>query len=468
MAIPVIMPRQGQSVESCVITAWRAHVGDAVKAGDVLFAYETDKAAFEENAPGDGTLLAVFFEEGDDVPVLTNVCALGSPGESFAEYAPQGDAPAAIAAEAASAPVPTATAPAVAAVAATEPVPVADVKLSPRARALADRSGADLSMIVPSGPDGRAIERDVQALLDRGAMATYAARAGYMGGVEGTGIGGRVTLADVQAATALASASIPAPVSTLAPTPAAAKAEQPSAPAVDTDEYREEPLSNMRKVIAKAMTASLFTMAQLTHHLSFDCTEILALRKHYKEKGERAGMDRVTLNDILLYAVARTLKNPAHAALNAHLVDDKLRYFHAVNLGMAVDTERGLMVPTIFGADKLSLKQISDEAKRLAAECQGGSISPDFLRGASFTVSNLGALGIELFTPVINPPQTGILGVNAITTGVRDENGQVAPYPKMGLSLTYDHRALDGSPASRFLKDLKENLENFTVLLARG
>ena len=171
-----------------------------------------------------------------------------------------------------------------------------------------------------------------------------------------------------------------------------------------------------------------------------------------------------------MYAVARTLANPEHKALNANLIDDgkTMKYFRGVNLGMACDTDRGLMVPVIFGADRMSLKQLSDTAKKLVKDCKEGKVNPDYLKGGSFTVSNLGSLGIESFTPVINPPQTGILGVNTITNGVRVENGEIKVYPKMNLSLSYDHRALDGTPASKFLVDLKNNLEAFTLMLARG
>jgi pyruvate dehydrogenase E2 component (dihydrolipoamide acetyltransferase) len=226
----------------------------------------------------------------------------------------------------------------------------------------------------------------------------------------------------------------------------------------------------MRKVIAKTMMVSLSSMAQLTHTIGFDATEILALRKSFKENGEGMGMNKITLNDIIMFAVARTLKNVEHKALNAHLIDDgkTMKYFRGVNLGMAVDTDRGLMVPTIFNADKMTLKQLSDTAKKLAKECKEGKISPDYLTGASFTVSNIGSLGIESFTPVINPPQTGILGVCAMKDAFRMVNGQIEVYPSMNLSLSYDHRALDGTPASKFLRDLKNNLENFTLILARG
>jgi len=215
---------------------------------------------------------------------------------------------------------------------------------------------------------------------------------------------------------------------------------------------------------------SLSSMAQLTHNISYDATEIQALRKNFKENGEALGMSKITLNDLVMYAVARTLAMPQHRVLNANLVDDgkTMKYFRGVHLGMACDTERGLMVPTIFNADKMSLKQLSDTAKKLAAECREGKINPDYLRGGSFTVSNVGSMGIESFTPVINPPQIGILGVCTITTRIKMVNGEIKPYPAMGLSLTYDHRALDGTPASKFLVDLVYNLEHFTLLLAKG
>jgi len=192
---------------------------------------------------------------------------------------------------------------------------------------------------------------------------------------------------------------------------------------------------------------------------------ILEYRKQLKaSEGECSG---ITLGDIVLYAVSRTLKN--HPDLNANMLDDSsIRLFTHVNLGVAVDTPRGLMVPTIFHADEMSLLEISKAVKELAAQCREGNISPDKLTGGSFTVSNLGNLGVESFTPVINPPQTGILGVCGTVDRVRRaKDGSVEIYPAMGLSLTYDHRAVDGTPAARFQKELCQNLENFTVLLAK-
>ena len=458
MAVAVIMPRQGNTVESCIITKWNKQKGDAVAVGDILFSYETDKAAFDEEAKDAGTLLEVFFEEGDDVPCLTNVCVIGAPGESVDAFRPEGeDAPAPAAEEEAPAAAEEAPVQAVA----EAPVAVSgDLKISPRARALAEARGADLSYVQPTGPDGRVIARDVQALIDAGRLVSKAAAASYAGGIEGTGIGGKVTLADLNRPAETPAAAAAAPV-------AAAPAVELGAP---VDDSYDEPMTNMRKVIAKTMMTSLSSMAQLTHNISFDCTEIQALRKNFKENGEALGMNKITLNDLVMYAVARTLAMPQHRVLNANLVDDgkTMKYFRGVHLGMACDTERGLMVPTIFNADKMSLKQLSDTAKKLAAECREGKINPDYLRGASFTVSNVGSMGIESFTPVINPPQIGILGVCTITTRIRMVNGEIKHYPAMGLSLTYDHRALDGTPASKFLVDLVYNLEHFTLLLAKG
>ena len=458
MAVAVIMPRQGNTVESCIITKWNKKKGDTVAAGEILFSYETDKAAFDEEAKDSGTLLEVFFEEGDDVPCLLNVCVIGNPGESVDEFRPEGagaaeEAPAAEAAPA------EAAAEAAPAEELAEPVVISgDMKISPRAKALAEKSGADLSFVKPTGPEGRVIERDVQALIDAGKLVSKAAAGSYAGGINGTGIGGKVTLADLEAK----------------PAEAAAPAAAVAAPVVElgkpVDDSYTEPMTNMRKVIARTMMTSLSSMAQLTHTIGFDATEILALRKGFKENGEAMGMNKITLNDIIMYAVSRTLKNIEHKALNAHLIDDgkTMKYFQGVHLGFACDTDRGLMVPTIFNADKMTLKEISDAVKKLAKECKEGKIKPDYLKGASFTVSNLGSMGIESFTPVINPPQTGILGVCAMKDAFKMENGEIKVYPSMGLSLTYDHRALDGTPASRFLVDLKKNLENYNLLLAKG
>lgn len=445
MATPVIMPRQGQSVESCIITSWSKKVGDQVKVGDILFSYETDKSTFDEAAAVEGTLLAILKEEGEDVPCLENVCVIGAPGEDISAFT-AGSAPAAEKAPAAQA------APAAAPVAEAAPTAAAaaagdQMKISPRAKALADKSFADLSKAVPTGPEGRVIERDVQKLLDNSLTVSPAAyAAGVNKPIEGTGIGGMVTLADLEAK------------------PASAPAAQAPAAAAEA-EYEDVKLSNVRKVIAKSMHASLSNSAQLTLNASFDATALLAFRASVKANGEKLGLANITLNDIILYAVSRTIKD--HKALNAHYLDDKMRYFSHVHLGVAVDTERGLLVPTLRNADTMTLNEISVATKSLIKEAQSGTINPDKLQGASFTITNLGSLGVESFTPVINPPQTGILGVCGLTTRVKEVAGQLKAYQAMGLSLTFDHRALDGAPAAKFLKALCANLESFDLLLAK-
>ncbi|MEA4969402.1 MAG: dihydrolipoamide acetyltransferase family protein [Candidatus Pelethousia sp.] len=437
MATAVIMPRQGQSVESCIIGEWYKKVGDRVEEGELLFSYETDKSAFEEPAKLGGTLLAIFYGVNDDVPCLETVAVIGEPGEDYTHLAPRGSTPA----QGTPAYAPAASEPAaepIAAAAAPASAGAAERGISPRARQAAQRLRVDPGAAPASGPHGRVIERDMLALAKEGRT--------------GMGLGGRLTEADK------AMAAVEA-----APAAAAASAAMPSPSTPAVAEYEDVKLTNIRKVIAKSMQQSLSTTAQLTHTSSFDATAILALRKQLKAAGEKMAVPNITLNDILLFAVSRVL--PKHPDLNAHFFDDRIRRFKGVHLGVAVDTPRGLMVPTLFHADQKSLSQIAAEAKALAAACQDGSINPDLLQGASFTVSNLGALGVEHFTPVINPPQAGILGVNCIIERVRTVEGQLTAYPAMGLSLTYDHRALDGAPASRFLQELCTALENFNALL---
>jgi pyruvate dehydrogenase E2 component (dihydrolipoamide acetyltransferase) len=449
LATPVIMPRQGQSVESCIITKWQKKPGDHVSLGDVLFTYETDKATFDEKAKTEGELLGVFFEEGDDVECLLNVCVIGQKGESYEEFDPKNAS-----AEKKEEPEKTQQTQTVA-VAQTEAAPVSagtdHLKISPRAKNLVNTTGADLRYCTPTGPNGRIIERDIRKLIAEGKTVSAAAQGEYVSlekEIAGTGIGGMISTADLN------------PSEEKKPTAAAAVCAAP-----DFSECEEVKLPNIRKVIARQMHASLSEMAQLTLNTSFDATEILAYRAKVKESREKLGLANITLNDIILFAVSRVL--PDHKDLNANFFEDKIVYYKHVNLGVAVDTPRGLMVPTVFGADTMSLSAISSASKKLQDEAKSGTVNPDLLRGGTFTVTNLGGLGVESFTPVINPPQTGILGVDNVTTRVKMVGGEMKPYQAMGLSLTFDHRALDGAPAARFLSDLVSALENFSLLLAK-
>ncbi|MGI5899277.1 MAG: dihydrolipoamide acetyltransferase family protein [Christensenellales bacterium] len=442
MATVVIMPKQGQSVESCIITQWMKNEGDQVAVGDVLFSYETDKASFEEEARVSGVLLKMLAQEGDDVPCLDNVCIIGEPGEDISHLLGETSPAAAQAKEAEEEAAPAAqpTAPVVQ----KAPAAAEGAAVSPRARNTAARLGVDASLASPSGAEGRIIERDVLAL------SQSATRAVGGSADQGTGLGGRKQLSDLE----------PQVQEVALQTLTSAVASMFAPPA-----YVDKPLSNLRKVIAKAMMTSLQSSAQLTHTVSFDATEILALRAKFKNSDD-PDVSGITIGDMVLYAAAKTL--PAYEALNANMIGDTtLRVFSSVNLGVAVDTPRGLLVPTVFEADRMSLSQLSKTVKDLAASAKNGNINPDLLQGGSFTVTNLGGYGVEHFTPVINYPQTGILGVCTTVDKVRMGKNGLEIYKSMPLCLTYDHRAIDGAPATLFLVDLKKKLENFTLLLTK-
>lgn len=428
MAVPVVMPKVGISVVSCIIGTWRKKIGDPISIGDVLFDYETDKAAFECESTAGGTLLEIFFGDGDEVPCLVPVCAIGNVGDDVSEFRPTGGTSGSTA-QAAETATPSAT---VETAPGTTAAANGKANISPRARSLAARLHLDPTAAVPTGPHGRIIARDIETLAIKGKT--------------GTGIGGRVFERD-------GAASVPAPMPGSAPT------------AKDAAAYTDEKFTNIRRAIARAMHNSLQNAAQLTHHHSFDATALISLRQQFKASGEPLGLSGITVNDMVLFAVSRTLKN--HPDINAQLLNnDTIRHFHGVHLGMPVDTPRGLMVPTIFDADKKSLAEIANEARTLAAMCRSGSINPDLLQGASFTVSNLGSLGVEMFTPIINLPQVAILGLCGMTTKVRNTANGIETYQSIGLSLTYDHRAIDGAPASRFVQELAANLERFPLLMA--
>lgn len=443
MATVVIMPKQGQSVESCILTEFKKKKGDTVAVGDILFAYETDKASFEEEAQVAGTVLEVFFDNGDEIPVLTNVMVIGNEGESTDEFRPGDAAAATEEAPAAAAPAPAPAAAAPAAPAEKTAPAAAPAKsgttspVSPRAKALAAKEAVDAASLTGSGPHGRVIERDVKAAVAAAPKTTPLAKAiiketGAPLPETGSGLAGKAKGADVGALKNTVYAT----------------------------DCEIKPISNMRKIIAKAMHASLQNSAQLTHHLSADARRIMALRKKVKKAVENGYPTNITLNDMVCLAVIRALQK--FPQVNAHFLGDSTRNFSKVHLGLAVDTERGLMVPVVKNADDLSIQGLANQLKEVANACKKGSIDPDLLssEAASFTVSNLGNYGVEIFTPVINLPQVAILGVNTIVPRPKDLGGGVYGFvPHIGLSLTYDHRALDGGEATRFVKQIATEIE---------
>ena len=441
MATIVVMPQLGNSVESCIIVEWMIAEGDTVAVDQTLASIETDKSTMEVPSTAEGTVLKLLWEEGDEVPVKDPLIIVGEPGEDISGLVPGGDA---APAEAAAAPAEQAAAPEAAAPAfATERATGA---VSPRARALAASNGLDASSIAEgSGPHGRVIERDVAAAIAAGPVLTSAARAAGVSATEGTGIGGRVSIADEGRAAEAAPAAVAAP----------AGADYPGA-------STSAPLKGVRKVVAKRMMESLTSTAQLTLNTTANAAGILAMRKKVKNADGSLGLNKITLNDLVCFAVSRTLLK--YPVFNAHLEDGVLTEFEQVHLGFACDTPRGLFVPVIRSAQALGLKAFSDEAKRLASSAIDGTIAPDFLSGGTFTVSNIGSFGIETFTPVINLPQTAILGVGAITPRpVVAADGSIGVEQRLNLSLTIDHQVIDGADGARFLRDLVAAIENIDV-----
>ncbi len=443
MATIVIMPKQGQSVESCILTEIPGGKGARVSRGELLFAYETDKASFEEYAPVDGTILAFYYESGDEVPVLKEVCVIGEPGETVGNSAEK--VAETMEAVVAAIPVTEAKKADLSGLVPQMPDGGAQQFVSPRARLLAEREGVEIAALRGSGPNGRVIEQDVTAYLASKPKITPLARrrAGeeqLCSDCTGSGLAGAITAKDLK---------------------------QPSLVASDaSDEFEIKKLSNIRKLIAKAMLHSLQNSAQLTHHLSADARQIQLLRKIVKKAVDGGYPTNITLNDLICFAVVKALKK--YPQVNTHFGDDSMKYFKKIHLGIAVDTDRGLMVPVIRNADDLSIQGLSNQMKEVAAACKKGSINPELLasEAATFTVSNLGNYGVEMFTPVINLPQTAILGVNTIVPRPKELGDGVYGFvPHLGLSLTYNHQALDGGEATRFLKQIAVEIENLSIEL---
>jgi len=448
------MPKLGNTVEDCVLVAWHKHKGDPVKAGDVLAEIETDKATFDLIAPAAGSVLELFFEDGAMVPVFANVCVIGEAGEATEDYRPRTPAPAAPAATApssadgppASAPVAAvAVAPAASDVAAEWAVatapngaqhvdqheappasPVPAGRLSPRARRFAREHGFQAPPMAGSGPGGRILEKDVRAQLRSVPAVSGTARSlidsGYEVRGSGSGLGSMIRARDL----------VPPPVR----------------------------LTRVRETIARRMRGSLASTAQYTLHTSADATGLLALRRKVKAT---PGAADITINDLVAFcAVQAVLEVPT---VNAELIDGRLYEREHINLGFACDTPRGLVVPVVRRSEELGVAELSSRMKALATQAVEGTLAADDMADATFTVSNLGGLGVESFTPVLNPPQVAILGVDAITVKpVRKTDGAVEFIDAIGLSVTLDHQVVDGAPGARFLNVVKQKIASVQSL----
>lgn len=454
----ILMPKAGNSVEECILGAWRINVGDTVKRGDIIAEAETDKTSIEIEATASGEVLALLGSEGDLVPVLTAICLVGPAGTDVSGYkAASAEAPVAAAAEAPKAATPAA---APAAASASQAPATAGGHLSPRARKFVAEHPFVMGEIAGSGAQGRVIESDVIAAYQSSPHLTPAAAAMVAAGAKapstGTGSNGEITAEDIENF-AKGVVAAPAPSAAAAPAPAApVKAE-------GDDVITEKPFSRIRTVIAKRLQESLQTMAQYTLNCEADVTGLLSLRKRIKASGEKLGLANINIGDMVMYAVIRTLQQVPE--LNGEFSDNVVKLHSAVHMGFACDTPKGLLVPVLHHSDKMSLAEMCRQVKSLAKSANAGNLAPDLMNGATFTVSNLGSFGIINFTPVISAPQIAMLGVGkTLLRPVRRADGTVEYRDYMQFSLTMNHMVVDGAPGARFLQTLCANIENFELV----
>jgi pyruvate dehydrogenase E2 component (dihydrolipoamide acetyltransferase) len=466
MAKEVFIPKYGQTVEEVTLVNWLAEDGATVDKGQEILEIETDKAVFTVEANAKGTLHRGPFDQGQVVPVLTVVAIIGKPDEKFVaggeapdgtSAAPAPEAPAAAAPESA----PAAETPA--------ETPTGRVFASPRARKLATERAVDLHRIVPTGGGGvRVVEKDVLAYLAQMPKATpLAAKVAAGAGVDltqvtGTGERGRITREDVErviapAAAPAATPAVEAPV-TIAPA---------AAPLPVAEVTKRVPLSGVRKIIAERMGTSVHTTARVTLMMEIDATDFVAMRERLKAKVSEAWGFAPGYNDLLAKITAQALRKFPY--MNARLAPDAIEQLGHINMGMAVDTERGLLVPVIRDADQKSLHQFASEFRELVSRARVGRSLPDDLSGGTFTITNLGMFDVDAFTPVINMPEVAILGVGRISPKwvYKPESPDKPVLRQMWtLSLVFDHRVVDGAPAARFLQYIKNVIEEPYLLLA--
>ena len=455
MPTDVIVPPLGQTVDTLTFVSWYKQEGEAVRAGEPLFVVETDKATLDVEAPAGGVLRQVTARPGDEVAVLSVIAVIAGKAEGDLEefggahgsseelrgnqdVSGAGEGPAQASG--------------------VQPSSPPRLLASPRARRLADRAGVPLQDVSPTGPEGAIVERDVRAYLGaRGAegepaepaITPVARRMAEEAGLDwhrlrGSGPAGRIVRGDVDRAL----------TGTAPPAPATAAPGLAPADLLDTI-----PLRSVRAVIAQRMLQSHRETAPVTLTAEADAGRLVALRQDLRSRD----LD-VSYNDLLLAILARCLQE--HPRLNASLVDDQIHLWRRVDIGLAVDTERGLLVPVVRDVAAQGLRQLARQTRLLAERARSGQLTPDELQGGTFTLTNLGMYGIDAFTPLVNLPETAILGVGRIKEQAVWVRDHVEGRPTVWLSLTFDHRLVDGGPAARFLQAVVRYVEEPHLLLA--
>ena len=440
MATAIFMPKNGMAMEEGKLIRWLVKEGDKVEMDQPIMEIETDKITMEDVAPATGTILALYAKDGDTIPVLETMGWIGEPGEKVEapSAAPAGPTTPDTAAESAGAPsevlmsFPPEDAPKAAA--------NADgvILATPYAKKLAADKGIDLANVTPSGKHGEIVAADVEKAPKATPVAKNIAAANGidLNTVEGTGFNGKITKADVMGGMHQAA---PAPV----------------AIAEEGVEARVK-MSGMRKTIAQRMTQSYFENPVVTQNVSADVTALLALRAKINEGKEKA--ERISINDFVMKACAIAVSE--HPLVRTVIDGDELVTMKATNVGMAVGSEGGLIVPVIKNADMLSLSKLSAQAKDLANRARNGGLKMDEYSGSTFTVSNMGMYEVDSFSPIINQPNCAIMGVCRVRDELALVDGEVVVKKMMGLSLTFDHRILDGVTAAQFELRIKKLLEN--------
>ena len=463
MAEEIFIPKLGQTVEEVTLVKWLLKDGDSVKPGQEILEVETDKAVFAVEATARGVLHLGSFQEGQIIPVLTVVGWIVKPGENFQMHQEGASGAASIIVE-------TLTMRAVESVGGSAPQgassPEGKLFASPRARKLARVKNVELGRVTPSGAGGmRIIEKDVVSYLAAAPKATpVAQRAAAAAGLDlhalaGSGPQGRITKEDVERAAA-GKVELTAQSPTLKPVPTG------PAVALPEEEVAERiPLKGVRALIAERMGASVHTTARVTLVAEMDATEFVALRERLKARVEKEWGFAPGYNDLLAKVAAAALRKFPY--MNARLAPDAIELMAHVNIGLAVETERGLLVPVVRDADRKSLRVFGQELRELVERARKARLLPDDLSGGTFTITNLGMYEIDAFTPVINLPEAAILGVGRITPKpVAALDGTIVVRKMLTLSLVFDHRLVDGAPAARFLQHIKRLVEEPYLLLA--
>lgn len=463
MAVELRMLQMDQTMTQGKIGKWLVNEGDTVTEGQPLLEIETDKVVHEQESPADGVIAQLLAKEGSNVPVNELLAIIAAPGEEVTRIE-----------------VDTAKQPEAQVAQPRRTVqPSAEIKASPAARQLAEKLAIDLAAVTPSGPGGRILESDVQRYIDlRGPVASepqrlkaspLARRLAKEHGIDltsiaGSGPDGRIVRDDVLQRSRERQASTPR---------AGVYLETAPAPTTPPETAQVLPMSGIRGIIAERMTMSVQTNANVTLHTEVDATELVQLRSLLNEKlatrdvrqaPHKWGISlRLTYTELLVKVVAHALR--AHPRLNATLTDEGIHLLTEINIGVAVALEDGLVVPVIRNVDRQGLSAISAQVKEFAEKARKNQLTPGELQGGTFTVTNLGNFGVDGFTPIINPPECAILGVGRILKKPVVHEDEIVPRSMLTLSLTFDHRVVDGAPAAQFLQTVAGYIEAPYLLL---